>query len=134
MHSELLEEYSIWFFAGIGLSCSFTNIWESYQQAKDAAGYTSKNYIFLPYEMLKKDSHVYYYPAEFSTRLIRSITGGNKSQVIEIFNLIHQENIEERTLPVNLLKYLLSDIRNTLLKARFALPQDADPEALKVLD
>ena len=62
-HSELLEEYSIWFFAGIGLSCSFTNIWESYQQAKDAAGYTSKNYIFLPYEMLKKDSHVYYYPA-----------------------------------------------------------------------
>ena len=40
-HSELLEEYSIWFFAGIGLSCSFTNIWESYQQAKDAAGYTS---------------------------------------------------------------------------------------------
>ena len=81
-HSELLEEYSIWFFAGIGLSCSFTNIWESYQQAKDAAGYTSKNYIFLPYEMLKKDSHVYYYPAEFSTRLIRSITGGNKSQVI----------------------------------------------------
>lgn len=71
-HSELLEEYSIWFFAGIGLSCSFTNIWESYQQAKDAAGYTSKNYIFLPYEMLKKDSHVYYYPAEFSTRLIRS--------------------------------------------------------------
>ena len=98
-HSELLEEYSIWFFAGIGLSCSFTNIWESYQQAKDAAGYTSKNYIFLPYEMLKKDSHVYYYPAEFSTRLIRSITGGNKSQVIEIFNLIHQENIEERSLP-----------------------------------
>ena len=53
-HSELLEEYSIWFFAGIGLSCPFTNIWESYQQAKDAAGYTSKNYIFLPYEMLKK--------------------------------------------------------------------------------
>lgn len=85
-HSELLEEYSIWFFAGIGLSCSFTNIWESYQQAKDAASYTSKNYIFLPYEMLKKDSHVYYYPAEFSTRLIRSITGGNKSQVIEIFD------------------------------------------------
>ena len=64
-HSELLEEYSIWFFAGIGLSCSFTNIWESYQQAKDAAGYTSKNYIFLPYEMLKKDSHVYFNPAVF---------------------------------------------------------------------
>ena len=115
-HSELLEEYSIWFFAGIGLSCSFTNIWESYQQAKDAAGYTSKNYIFLPYEMLKKDSHVYYYPAEFSTRLIRSITGGNKSQVIEIFNLIHQENIEERSLPFQLLRFLL-DRKSTRLNS-----------------
>ena len=69
--------------------------------------------------MLKKTPHVYYYPAEFSTRLIRSITGGNKSQVIEIFNLIHQENIEERSLPFQLLRFLLTDIRNTLLKARF---------------
>ena len=121
-HSELLEEYSIWFFAGIGLSCSFTNIWESYQQAKDAAGYTSKNYIFLPYEMLKKDSHVYYYPAEFSTRLIRSITGGNKSQVIEIFNLIHQE----------LLRFLLTDIRNTLLKARFTYTGESTPQIAEI--
>lgn len=131
-HSELLEEYSIWFFAGIGLSCSFTNIWESYQQAKDAAGYTSKNYIFLPYEMLKKDSHVYYYPAEFSTRLIRSITGGNKSQVIEIFNLIHQENIEERSLPFQLLRFLLTDIRNTLLKARFTYTGESTPQIAEI--
>lgn len=131
-HSELLEEYSIWFFAGIGLSCSFTNIWESYQQAKDAAGYTSKNYIFLPYEMLKKDSHVYYYPAEFSTRLIRSITGGNKSQVIEIFNLIHQENIEERSLPFQLLRFLLTDIRNTLLKARFTYTGESTPQIVEI--
>lgn len=131
-HSELLEEYSIWFFAGIGLSCSFTNIWESYQQAKDAAGYTSKNYIFLPYEMLKKGSHVYYYPAEFSTRLIRSITGGNKSQVIEIFNLIHQENIEERSLPFQLLRFLLTDIRNTLLKARFTYTGESTPQIVEI--
>ena len=116
-HSELLEEYSIWFFAGIGLSCSFTNIWESYQQAKDAAGYTSKNYIFLPYEMLKKDSHVYYYPAEFSTRLIRSI---------------HQENIEERSLPFQLLRFLLTDIRNTLLKARFTYTGESTPQIAEI--
>ena len=110
------------------------NVWECYQQASEAVSYTTKNYIFFPYEFIKKDSNVFYYPPEISTKLIHFISTGNTSQVLELFNLIHQENIEERTLPVNLLKYLLSDIRNTLLKARFALPQDADPEAVKVLD
>lgn len=121
IHETLLEQYSIWFFTGIGLPCTFHNIWESYQQAKDASGYTSKNYIFLPYEMLKKNSHVYYYPADFSSRLIQFITAGNHSQVMELFHLIHQENIEERSLSFQLLKFLLSDIRNTLLKARFSI-------------
>lgn len=120
LHEKLLDTYSIWFFTGIGLPCSFTNIWESYQQAKDASGYTTKNYIFLPYEMLKKDSHVYYYPAEFSSRMIQFISAGNHAQVMELFTLIHQENIEERSLPFHLLRFLLSDIRNTLLKARFS--------------
>lgn len=121
VHTRLLEEYSIWFFTGIGLPCAFSNIWESYQQAKDASGYTSKNYIFLPYEMLKKDSHAYYYPAEFSSRMIQAITTGSTTSVIELFGLIHQENIEQRSLPLQLLRFLLSDIRNTLLKARFSI-------------
>ena len=83
---------------------------------------------------IRTSINVFYYPPEISTKLIHFISTGNTPQVLEMFNLIHQENIEERTLPVNLLKYLLSDIRNTLLKARFELPQDADPEAVKVLD
>jgi AraC-like DNA-binding protein len=130
-HEMLLNEHSIWFFTGIGLPCTFSNIWESYQQAKDASSYTNKSYIFLPYEMLKKDSHVYYYPAEFSSKLVRFITNGSKTQVMEIFSLIHQENIEERALPVQLLRFLLTDIRNTLLRARFAYTEnDASKAAL----
>lgn len=121
LHQELLEENSIWFFAGIGRACPLQNVWESYQQAKEVSGYTAKNYIFLPYEMLKKDSHAYYYPTEFSTKLVTFITSGSKAQIIDLFNLIHEENIEDRNLSVQLLKFLLSDIRNTLLKARFAL-------------
>lgn len=132
LHEELLDRYSIWFFAGLGRSCSLPNIWESYQQAKEASSYTAKNYIFLPYEMKKKDSHVYYYPAEFSTKLIHFVSNGDKTQVMELFNLIHQENIEERSLPIHLLKFLLSDIRNTLLKARFSLTS-TPPESNELL-
>ena len=135
LHDYMLDTYDIWLFAGIGRNTdSLMNVWESYQQATEAVSYTTKNYIFFPYEFIKKNSNMFYYPTEISTKLIHFISTGNTPQVLELFNLIHQENIEERSLPVNLLKYLLSDIRNTLLKARFALPSDADPEAVKLID
>lgn len=122
LHNDLLEQRGIWLYSGIGRSCSsLQHVWESYQQAIDAINYSGKNYIFLPYEMIRKDSNVFYYPAELSNRLVHFISSGNRSQVQELLNLIHEENIEQRSLPLNLLKYLLSDIRNTLLRARFAI-------------
>lgn len=135
LHNYLLDTYGIWLFAGIGKNTPYLmNVWESYQQATDAASYISKNYFFFPYEFIKKDSNVFYYPAEISTKLIHFITTGNTPQVLELFNLIHQENIEERSLPINILKFLLSDIRNTLLKARFALPSTVPAEKTQLLD
>ncbi len=135
MHNELLDTYGIWLFAGIGKNTdNIVNVWESYQQAIEAASYISKKYIFLPYEFINKDSSVFYYPSELSTKLIHFITTGNTSQVLELFNLLHQENIEERSLPLKMLQFLLSDIKNTLLKARFALPSSIPEDVLKDLD
>jgi AraC-like DNA-binding protein len=135
MHDYLLDTYGIWLFAGIGKNTDdIVNVWESYQQALEAVNYTSKNYIFFPYEFIKKDSSAFYYPPELSTKLIHFITTGNIPQVMELFNLLHQENIEERSLPINMLQFLLSDIRNTLLKARFALPADTPKDKLETLD
>lgn len=135
LHDYLLDTYGIWLFAGIGKNTNdILNVWESYQQAVEAANYTSKNYIFFPYEFIKKDSSTFYYPNELSTKLIHFITTGNTSQVLELFNLLHQENIEERSLPIPMVQFLLSDIRNTLLKARFALPQSTPAKVIKDLD
>jgi len=135
LHDHLLDNYGIWLFASIGKGCdSPLNVWESYQQAQEAVSYTTKNYIFFPYEFIKKDSQVFYYPPEISTKLIHFITTGNTTQVLELLGLIHQENIEERSLPIHLLTFLLSDIRNTLLKAKFALPKSTDAESLKAID
>lgn len=132
LHNELLEKHDIWLFAGLGQPTDrLMHIWESYQQAQEAANNTAKHYIFLPYEVIHKSSDAFYYPPELSTKLLHFITMGNKAQVLEIFNLIHKENMEERSLPNNLLKFLFSDIRNTLLRARFMLNNaPADKEAL----
>lgn len=122
MHNELLEKHDIWLFAGLGQSTDrLMHIWESYQQAQEAANNTAKHYIFLPYEVLHKSSDAFYYPPELSTKLLHFISTGNKAQVQELFNLIHKENMEERSLPNNLLMFLFSDVRNTLLRARFML-------------
>lgn len=135
LHEYLLEQHSIWLFAGIGCNAdSLMNVWESFQQAQEAANYATKNYIFLPYEIIAKNSNAFYYPIELSTKLVNFITSGNLPQVLELFNLLHHENIEERSLPVQLLKYLMSDIRNTLLKARFALPSTTNKSDLDALD
>lgn len=135
LHESLLNTYGIWMFAGIGHTTdSLMNVWEAYQQAVEAVNYTTKNYIFFPYEFIKKDSNAFYYPPELSTKLIHFITTGNKPQVLELFGLLHQENIEERSLPVKLLQFLMQDIRNTLLKARFALPTGTDHESIVALD
>jgi AraC-like DNA-binding protein len=135
MHDYLLDTYGIWLIAGIGKNTGdIVNVWESYQQAMEAVNYTSKNYIFFPYEFIKKDSSAFYYPPELSTKLIHFITTGNTPQVMELFNLLHQENIEERSLPINMLQFLLSDIRNTLLKARFTLPANTPQDKIDALD
>ena len=135
LHADLLDSFGIWLFADIGKNTNdILNVWESYQQAMKAVNYTSKNYVFSPYEFIKKDSSAFYYPTELSTKLIHFITTGNTPQVLELFNLLHQENIEERSLPINMVQFLLSDIRNTLLKARFALPQNTSAEVIKWLD
>ncbi len=135
LHNYLLDTYGIWLFAGIGMNTNdLMNVWESYQQATESVSYTSKNYFFFPYEFIKKDSNVFYYPSELSTKLIHFITTGNTAQTLELFNLIHRENIEERSLPIHILKFLLSDVRNTLLKARFALPSGTPEEAIKQID
>lgn len=129
LHDHLLRERSMWFFAGVGKLCAQPmNLWESYEQARTAARYTAKHHIFLPYEVMRKDDHSVYYPVEISTKLLHFITAGNQAQVTEMFGLIHRENIEERTLPLNRLNFLLSDLRNTLMKARFSI-NEAEPDA-----
>ena len=135
LHDHLLDAYGIWLFAGIGKNTdNIMNVWEAYQQAVEAVNYTGKNSIFYSYDFIKKDSSAFYYPPELSTKLIHFITSGNTPQVLELFNLLHQENIEERSLPINMLQFLLSDIRNSLLKARFALPQNVSDEDIRALD
>lgn len=133
MHDDLSDNHGLWFYAGVGNGYAQPKqIWESYEQARAAARYTGKSHVFLPYKFIRKDTDSWYYPVELSAKLQHFITTSNKQQVGETFALIHHENMDARTLSAPLLNFLLSDLKNTLLKVRFQVkpPETEEGRAL----
>ena len=136
LYEYLMLNYSILIFAGLGdWNRELMVTWKSYQQAFDAVSYASSRQIFCEHSNIKRDENFYYYPIELSVQLTNFITSGNESQVQEFFNIIRHENMEKRSLSINMVQCLLSDIRNTLLKARYTLHNDdSSSEKLQAID
>lgn len=136
LHNSLMEEHSIWIYGGLGNRNSYAPyLWKSYQQAIQAASYVREGNVFQSYRDIKRDKTSYYYPFEMAQQLSNFITTGNTKQVQEIFHLIRWENFECRSLPITVVKWLLSDIRNTLLKVRFQVSvSDENREAIESIE
>ena len=127
LHNSLMDEHSIWIFGGLGnRNNHLPYLWKSYQQAIQAASYIREGNIFQSFHDIKRDKSSYYYPFEMAQQLSNFINAGNEKQVQEIFKLIRKENFEDVSLPITLIKWLLSDIRNTLLKVRFSMSTTSD--------
>jgi AraC-like DNA-binding protein len=138
MHEYLMNAHSIWTFAGLSdWNDGLMVTWKSYQQASQAVTYTTKKQIIRTHARIELELNGFYYPIELTRQLTNFITIGNKSQVLEIFELLRQENMEKRSLPINTLKYLFSDIHNTLYKIRFSLKttekNETDIRAIDIL-
>jgi AraC-like DNA-binding protein len=136
MHEYLMNTHSIWTFAGLSdWNDGLMVTWKSYQQASQAVTYTTKKQIIRTHARIELELNGFYYPIEITRQLTNFITIGNMSQVLEIFELLRQENMEKRSLPINTLKYLFSDIHNTLYKIRFALKTtEKNENELKAID
>lgn len=135
LHEYLQEQYSIWSFGGIGSrvsDLSFT--WKSYQRAREAIRYTTRSQICCAYHSLNFDAHVYYFPDTLAKQLTNFVTSGNRTQTEELFRVITHENFVKRSLPVQQMDWLFSDIRNTLLKVHFSLNETcASPDVISSL-
>ena len=130
-HIAVMDAFSIWSLAGLGnRNYDLAFIWKSYQQAYEAISYISGKSIFECFADIKRDASFYYYPFEMAQQLSNFITAGNAKQVSEIFRLIRKENFENRSLPLSVSKWLISDIRNTLLKVRYSINVTADNSSL----
>lgn len=119
LHNYLLEEHSLWTFAGLGDSnTKLPYFWKSYQQALEAASFLKDDQFFQSYRELSRNSESYYYPYEMAQQLTNFIKDANTLQINEIFKLIQRENITYRSISDSNLQWLLSDLRTTLVKIR----------------
>lgn len=121
LHDNLLSNYSISIFGGLGnRNSDLSYTWKSYQQAVEAFNYTGRDHFFQAYFDIEKNNSAYYFPFELAQRFTSFITAGSEKQVTESLKLIYHENYEERALSARTLKWLISDLRNTLLKLYFS--------------
>ncbi len=135
-HTDLIKISSIWSFAGLGdWNNDLMPTWKSFQQARQAISYTTKKSPIKSYQSIMNKSKGFFYPIELTQQLTNFVTTGNQSQILELFEVIRHENMEVRSLPLHMIQYLLTDIRNTLFKIRFDLKEtDEQKKAIQNID
>lgn len=123
---QILEkEHSLLIGAGLGKANARVNyIWESFHLAKEAVSFISKEHTFQCYKNIIRGNDVYYYPTHLIEQLTLFITTGNSRQTAEIFKIILNENFELRSLQLHIQEWLISDLRNTLVKIRYEMIQN----------
>ncbi len=134
-YRELKDTFSLVIYGGI--SETFTNLyqtWQASQHAMEALRYAGPEHILQLYHEINKDMDQYSYTIEMESQLLQFITNGKENQMLSLLKNIYLENFVERSLSITMSKWLLSDIRNTLLKIRFMLPNNFEPEKISDLD
>lgn len=134
-YRELKDMFSLVIYGGI--SESFTNLyqtWQASQHAMEALRYAGPEHILQLYHEINKDMDQYSYTIEMEGQLLQFVTNGKENQMVALLKNIYQENFVERSLSITMSKWLLSDIRNTLLKIRFMLPINFEIDKIRELD
>lgn len=127
VHEDLKRNFSLTIYGGVSdMYSDLMLTWQAYQHAAEALNYTGIGHTLQFYDSMARNINSYYYPLELEQQLVNFISNGKQPQVEIILNNIYYENFTKRTLPITIIKYLLSDLRNTLLKVRFTLPSDKD--------
>lgn len=125
LHDALLNEFGITVYGGLGKrNGKLDYVWESFQGANEALSYIKEGEYFMRISDFERSSNTYYFPYEIANQLTGFIKAGNATQVTELYHIIRRENYEYRSLPQQTIKWLLSDLRNTLAKIRYTIEEN----------
>jgi len=135
IYFEMYSRYRIQLTFAAGNICSnMGEVSQSFEQARDAAGYIGKEKgrKILWYHELPKQSEGYYYSLDLETRLMNSTKAGDLQEVERYLNIIREENYEKRTLTPEMLNLLAWEMRGTLVKLKNQV--EFNPAILEAID
>lgn len=121
IYYEVYSRYRISLNFAAGSICDhFLEISQSFEHAKDAAGYLSRNKEkkIVWYQDLPKQSEGYYYSMDLETRLMNAAKAGDLSEIQRYLRYLWDENYEKRALSPEMLHLLTWEMRGTLVKLK----------------
>ncbi|NMA84402.1 MAG: AraC family transcriptional regulator [Epulopiscium sp.] len=131
IQAELKNKYE--FTILVGASEIYTDLlytWQAYEQAYEAINYNIDNdRTLIWYHTIPKDSGMYYYPLDLEQHLINFVRIGETKQAISILQRVYEENFKLRNLSLEMTKYLISDLKSTMVKITSQIPN-----ATKIID
>jgi AraC-like DNA-binding protein len=106
-----------------GIGSIYNNLLEvdnSFEQAKEALNYLLKTEKGSTawFAEVHRDVVEYYFPLELEMRLLNATRAGNINQVTTMLDVIHKENIVNRSLEPEKLSELFHELQGTLIKIK----------------
>lgn len=109
----------------ITISNKFENIlnaWRSFEEVKETMDFLLNNYSkkadnkIYWYEDMEISENSIYYPVEIERQLIDFVKNGDEEHALELLNIIYTKNIKEITLNETMTKYLISNLKGTVVR------------------
>ncbi len=119
IYNTLLKEYDIHVSFSAGkLYSRLTDTWHSYREGAEVSDTMriSRDFGINWYEERTENKSDYYYPLGVEERLMNNARAGNRKEAIDILSLVYRENIENRSLSADMLKFLVNNMRCSIIK------------------
>ena len=135
----ILQHFNLTYQASLGKSVeNIRDICYSYTQAVDAMQYgitVGEKELIVYEEIENRNTSGYYYPLENELELIGALKRGQIQHAVDIINRLIDENISERQLKGQMLRYFIAELAGTIIKlsAELEIPLEENVSDMELL-
>ena len=135
----ILQHFNLTYQASLGKSVeNIRDICYSYTQAVDAMQYgitVGEKELIVYEEIENRNTSGYYYPLENELELIGALKRGQLQHAVDIINRLIDENISERQLKGQMLRYFIAELAGTIIKlsAELEIPLEENVSDMELL-
>ncbi len=119
------------------LCSSLLEVYKSYHEAREALEYAISDngeHIVWHDKIISEINYFYYYPIEAENKIMNLVRIGDAQQIFSILNDLYLENTKKRLLSKAITKFLVEDMKVTVIKAASQIKSFEDEDRTKIID